>query len=512
MDITLLLEMAADAHPDRVALGSRSGGITYRQFADTARKVGGETADLDVTALGLLDLNGPVFPTLLFAAAYSGKPLCPLNYRLADDALNQAVERLAPAVLFAGESMRSRVRECDGVTVRASEPVTAGDESNSAPDDLVHIPDGERPAVLLFTSGTTGTPKIAVLRQRHLWSYIVSSVEFGSAGEDEAILVSVPNYHIAGIASVLSSVYAGRRMVYLSAFDPELWVDTALAEGITHAMVVPTMLGRILDVLEARGQTLPALRHLSYGGGRMPVDVVERAMRLLPAVGMVNAYGLTETSSTVAVLGPEDHRVAAASTDPQIRARLGSVGRALPGIEIEIRDDAGAAVPAGQIGEVHVRGEQVAGEYVSHSAVAADGWYPTRDHGYLDPDGFLFLQGRADDVIVRGGENIAPTEIEDVIVTHDAVDSVAVVGVPDQEWGERVEAVVVLQSDAGGQDLIAAQIQDMVRSALRSTRVPATVHFWDELPFNETGKLLRRIVRDRLSTTVGAGSAAGDVR
>ncbi|MEO9327848.1 class I adenylate-forming enzyme family protein [Gordonia aurantiaca] len=505
MDITLLLEMAADAHPDRIALGGRSDGITYRRFADMARRVGSEAAGLDARALGLLDLNSPVFPTLLFGAAYSGKPLCPLNYRLADDAVNQAVDRLSPVVLFAGGPMAARVPARPGVTVRRSESVLSGD--GAAPDDFVHIPDGERPAVYLFTSGTTGTPKIAVLRQRHLWSYIVSSVEFGSAGEDEAILVSVPNYHIAGIASVLSSVYAGRRMVYLSAFDPEQWVETADVEGITHAMVVPTMLGRILDVLEARGRTLPALRHLSYGGGRMPVDVVERAMRLLPQVGMVNAYGLTETSSTIAVLGPEDHRVAAASSDPRVRARLGSVGRALPGVEIEIRDDDGNTVSPGQIGEVYVRGEQVAGEYVSHRAVADDGWYPTRDHGYLDADGFLFLQGRADDVIVRGGENIAPTEIEDVIATHDAVDSVAVVGVPDQEWGERVEAVVVTRPGTGDTDEIASQIRDLVRSTLRSTRVPSTVHFWDELPFNETGKLLRRVVRERLSTTVTAGGA-----
>ncbi|MBY4572522.1 AMP-dependent synthetase [Gordonia paraffinivorans] len=504
MDITLLLEMAADAHPDRVALGSRADGITYRQFADDARRIGGEAAGPEAEALALLDLNGPAFPALLFGAAYAGKPLCPLNYRLADDAVNQAVDRLAPVVLYAGESMAARVPARPGVTVRDFATVL-DDAAPAATDDVVHIPDGERPAVYLFTSGTTGTPKIAVLRHRHLWSYIVSSVEFGSAGEDEAILVSVPNYHIAGIASVLSSVYAGRRIVYLSAFDPEQWVDTAAAEGITHAMVVPTMLGRILDVLEARGQTLPTLRHLSYGGGRMPVDVVERAMRLLGEVGMVNAYGLTETSSTIAVLGPEDHRAAAASPDPQVRARLGSVGRALPGVEIEIRDDDGNVVPPGEVGELYVRGEQVAGEYVSHKAVADDGWYPTRDHGYLDADGYLFLQGRADDVIVRGGENIAPTEVEDIIATHDAVEEVAVVGVPDQEWGERVEAVVVARPGAGDPDEIAAQIRDLVRATLRSTRVPSAVHFWDELPFNDTGKLLRRVVRERLSDTVTAG-------
>jgi acyl-CoA synthetase (AMP-forming)/AMP-acid ligase II len=261
-------------------------------------------------------------------------------------------------------------------------------------------------------------------------------------------------------------------------------------------MVVPTMLDRILDVVEANGGGLPDLRHLSYGGGRMPAAVVERAMRVLPDVDLVNAYGLTETSSTITLLGPDDHRVAAASEDPTVRARLGSVGRALPTVEIEIRDDAGNVLPAGVSGEVWVRGAQVSGEYLTHKATTADGWYPTSDHGYLDADGFLFLHGRLDDVIVRGGENLSPAEIEDRLTAHPAVVEAAVVGVPDREWGERVEAVVVVADDAAVTD---DELKDWVRTELRSTRVPAAVHRRDELPYNETGKLLRRVLRADLA-------------
>jgi acyl-CoA synthetase (AMP-forming)/AMP-acid ligase II len=152
--------------------------------------------------------------------------------------------------------------------------------------------------------------------------------------------------------------------VYLEAFTPEGWVATARDEAITHAMVVPTMLGRILDVLERDGGRLPALRHLSYGGGRMPTPVVERALALLPHVAFVNAYGLTETSSTISVLGPDDHRTAVSSDDPRVRARLGSVGRPLPGLEVTVRDAGGEEVPPGEQGEVWVRGDQVAGEYL----------------------------------------------------------------------------------------------------------------------------------------------------
>ena len=169
-----------------------------------------------------------------------------------------------------------------------------------------------------------------MLRHRHLTSYVFETVEFLGAESGDAALVSVPPYHIAGIAAVLTSVWSGRRLVYLPQFSPEAWVDLAAAEAVTHAMVVPTMLGRILDVLAERGEKLPALQHLSYGGGRMPVSLVERALDHLPHVGLVNAYGLTETSSTVAVLGPDDHREAIASADPHVRVRLGSVGRPSP--------------------------------------------------------------------------------------------------------------------------------------------------------------------------------------
>lgn len=497
MNLTMLLEMAAEAGPDRIAVGTRQGGVTYRQLLEQANALGADLGESGDEYVALLDLNSAAVPCLLFGAAAAGMPIAPLNYRLTDDQIRAAVERLKPVTVMAGESTVGRVRAGDGVRLRRTSSVTGSTAGLAAPAAQgSSFTDPDQPAVLLFTSGTTGAPKAAVLRHRHLTSYIISTVEFFGADEDEAILVSVPNYHIAGISSVLSSVYAGRRMVQLPSFSPEAWVDLAATESVTQAMVVPTMLGRILDVLEQRDERLPALRSLSYGGGRMPVPVVERALELLPHVEFVNAYGLTETSSTIAILGPEDHRRAIASTDPAVRGRLGSVGRPLPTIEVQIRDEAGRALAAGEVGEVFVRGEQVAGEYLSHSALDAAGWYPTRDRGHLDEEGFLFLDGRADDVIVRGGENISPGEVEAVLLEHPAVDEVAVVGVADPEWGERPEAVVVA---AAGEAIDETDLQEWVRARLRSTRVPARVHTRPCLPFNETGKLLRRQLRDELA-------------
>jgi fatty-acyl-CoA synthase len=233
---------------------------------------------------------------------------------------------------------------------------------------------------------------------------------------------------------------------------------------------------------------LPALRHLSYGDGKMPVPVIERALALLPQVDFVNAYGLTETSSTIAVLTPDDHREALASADPDVRRRLGSVGRPSPSVEISIRDPFGEAVPEGEQGEIWVRGEQVSGEYVGRET--GGDWFATRDGGYLDPGGFLFIEGRLDDVIVRGGENISPGEIEDVLREHPAVDDVAVYAIPSQEWGEDIGASVVLVGDVDIDEL-----REWVRARLRSTRVPALIDVRAELPYNETGKLLRRVLK-----------------
>jgi acyl-CoA synthetase (AMP-forming)/AMP-acid ligase II len=357
--------------------------------------------------------------------------------------------------------------------------------------------DPEDPAVLLFTSGTTGEPKAAVLRHRHLTSYVLETVEFMGADSEDAALVSVPPYHIAGIAAVLTSVWSGRRLVYLPQFSAESWVDTAAAQAVTHAMVVPTMLGRILEVLVERDEKLPALRHLSYGGGRMPIALVERALDLMPHVGLVNAYGLTETSSTIAVLGPDDHRKAVGSTEPEVRQRLGSVGRPLPNLEVEIRDHAGVTVAAGTHGEIWVRGEQVSGEYLGRgAALSAEGWLATNDGGWLDTEGFLFVEGRLDDVIVRGGENLSPGEIEDVLLEHPAVADAAVIGVPDDQWGEAVAAVIVL---VDGTPCEAATLRTWVAERLRSTRAPERVEFRAELPYNETGKLLRRVLKAELS-------------
>jgi fatty-acyl-CoA synthase len=297
--LSMLLDMASDGMSDRIGFGDRVSGTTYGEFRNRVRSAATRLLDTPGDRVCFLGLNSVELPVALFAAGLAGKAFAPLNYRLTDARLGAALRRLTPATLVLDHEMQSRVSALDGLVQIDTSGLEGREPTNEFP-----VADAESAAILLLTSGTTGEPKAAVLRHSNLTSYILGTVEFASAGPDEAALVSVPPYHIAGMSAVLSNLYAGRRTFYLDAFDPLRWVRTVEDQGITHAMVVPTMLDRILQAKEQTGAKLSTLRAVSYGGGPMPVDVVIRALEQLPHTDFVNAYGLTETSSTIAVLGP----------------------------------------------------------------------------------------------------------------------------------------------------------------------------------------------------------------
>ncbi len=500
MDLELLLSMAVSLDEQRVAVTGPDGrSLTTGQLAAAAAGAGGLLGERGGTRVVFCDVNGLAFPVTLFGAVAARKPFVPLNFRLADHQLSGVVS--AEDVVVASAQQAERLKGL-GATV-AGDSATFVDSALASASESEEPPlDPEDVALMLYTSGTTASPKAALLRHRHLAAYVIGTVEFGSAGPEEAALLSVPPYHIAGVMNLLSNLYAGRRVVYLDAFEPQRWLSTVRKEAITHAMVVPTMLARIVSVLEDQPAEVPSLRTLSYGGAKMPTALIDKALRLFPDVAFANAYGLTETSSTIAVLGPEDHRLAVSTDEPDVRARLGSVGMPLPGVEIEIRDEGGIACRPGVSGDIYVRGQQVAGEYVG-AAVSDDGWFATRDRGHVDAVGYLFVEGRADDTIIRGGENVAPAEIEDALLGHDDVVDCAVVGVEDEEWGQRIAAAVVLHPGAAS---TTDDIRAHVRLQLRASKTPDLVVVVDELPYTDTGKLLRRVVRDQLTAVMMAGN------
>jgi acyl-CoA synthetase (AMP-forming)/AMP-acid ligase II len=493
LSISLLLEMAVSGDPDRVALVDGANRLTLGELSALADGGAGVIAASGAQHVAYIGSGGIMAPLLIFASARAGKAYTPINYRLSAEGIQELIARLPEPLVIVDGRYRDMVGDVGKLVMDSDEFVAAARTAEPAaefadPDDV---------AIVLFTSGTTSKPKAVELTHGNLTSYITGTVEFGSAEPDDAALICVPPYHIAGVNAAISNLYAGRKVVYLANFDACEWVRLVAEEKVTTATVVPTMLDRIVTALEHNPVELPSLRNLAYGGSKVGLPLVRKALDLLPHVGFVNAYGLTETSSTIAVLTPDDHREAYGNSDEAVAKRLGSVGRPVPGVEVQIRDENGRVLGAGEPGELYVRGEQVSGKYTGVGSVLDDeGWFPTKDIATLDEAGYLFITGRSDDTIIRGGENIAPAELEDVLIEHPHVHEVAVVGMEDPQWGQAIVAVVV---PAVGVDPNPDELREYARKFLRGSRTPDRVVFRNELPTNATGKLLRREIVDSLS-------------
>ena len=484
MNIALGLAMAADGHGDRVAVADGERSLSYTQLHEVARTVAARLPD-DADTVVAAGVHGAALAAGLFGAAWAGRSFAPINHRLPTDRVVELARRLAPAQGVAAPPYLAPLdRALPGSW--SVDDLFAGVDRPA----VTMVEEPAHPAVVLYTSGTAAEPKAAVIDHGNLFAYLVNTVEFGSAGADEAVLIAVPPFHIAGVAAVLSAVWVGRRIVALGTFSPASWIEAVQAHSVTHAFVVPTMLARIVEV----GAPLPSLRSLAYGGARMPVPVLERALALYPHVDFVNAYGLTETSSTIAVLGPDEHRA---------HDRLGSVGRPVPGVEVGIVGDGDVPVPPGVTGRVRIRGAQVSGRYLGDDPREPGGWLTTGDLGRLDADGYLYIEGRSDDVVIRGGENIAPAEIEDALLRHPSVAQAAVVGVPHPEWGEQIAAAVVLHGHASPP--APDDLRTHVRELLGGLKCPDVVAVVDDLPLTATGKVIGREVRRLLSERVDIG-------
>jgi acyl-CoA synthetase (AMP-forming)/AMP-acid ligase II len=496
VNLWLLLEMVVAMEPDRSAVTSQGRSKSYAQLAKVAQRRAGWLRKVAPGRPVLyVGANRLEYVEWLFGAAAAESPIVPVNYRVKRSEFEHFVRTARPGAVVADARYEGLLTEIVRDLGLAVPVVTPDAELDSDP----YRPGWVEPAstaVCLFTSGTTSAPKLVRLTHDNLASYVVQTVPAGSAAPEEAALLSAPAYHVAAVSNILTTLYRGRRLVLLPQFDARTWLEVANGEKITHAMVVPTMLARVLDVLDAQPEWSPSsLEAIAYGGAKAPTPLIERALRVWPTVDFVNAFGLTETSSTVALLGPADHREAIASDDPAVRNRLSSAGRPVPGVEIKIMTSDAENAPPGETGVICIRGPQVSRGYVGgKSTVDAEGWLHTGDLGYFDDGGYLFIVDREDDLIIRGGENISPGEIEAVLRRFPGVADAAVVGLPDEEWGQVIHAAV--EGDAG---VVEEDMRAWVRRALAGYKVPVGIRHVDELPRNDLGKVVKARVRELLS-------------
>jgi acyl-CoA synthetase (AMP-forming)/AMP-acid ligase II len=458
----------------------------------------------DVVAV--LDTNSDLYIECYYAAAKAGLTFLPLNYRAKDAELEYMINTARAKVLLAGDRYIELITRIQP-RLKASKIVALGEGAaelprladliaKAEPDEAEAEVEDEDISILMYTSGTTSLPKGVQLRFRDFAAYVTANVEMADGTDRGVALVCVPFYHIAGTTAYMTNIWTGRKLIVMPQFDAKAWLELVASEHVTHAFVVPTMMKQIIDDPAFGGADLSSLTNLAYGGAPMPVQVIRRAIEVFPKkVGFVNAYGQTETTSSLTVLGPDDHKIEGAPAEVELKLkRLNSIGKPLPDVEIRVRDEDGKFLAHGQVGEIIIRTPRIMKGYAGREddARLPDGWRATGDLGWLDDDGYVFFAGRKDDMIIRGGENIAPAEIETVLMSHPAVDECAVIGVPSVEWGQTVKAFVVLRN---GAKVSESELEDFCRARLASFKRPERIEFIDALPKNPLGKILRKDLR-----------------
>ncbi len=516
MNTSSFLTIPAGIVPDQAALVFAQERFTYAEVEARVRRLASALAGLGVgrgTRVAALDTNSHRYVEAYYATAMLGGVFIPVNYRAKQHELEHMLRAGEAGVLLVGERYLPAVQ-----TLRPGLPALrtligldgpAGDlagyealVAGAGPLEAEADVEDDDTTILMFTSGTTSLPKGVMLTYGDFSAYVTANVELADGTPRGTALLCAPLYHIAGATNMMTTLWTGRRLVVMPQFDARAWLDLVERERVTHAFVVPTMLKHILDQLDLARRDLSSLEVLAYGGAPMPFPVIRRAIERLPrGVGFVNAFGQTETTSTLTVLGPEDHRLDGGpdAVERTLR-RLRSIGRPLPDVEVRIVGDDGGELAADQVGEIHVRTARAMKGYAgaTDSPFTPEGWLPTRDLGWVDADGYLYVAGRKDDMIIRGGENIAPAEVEAVLGAHPAVDEVAVVGLPDVEWGQRVGAFVVLRA---GERVTAEDLGEFCRQRLASFKKPELIQFLPELPKNPMGKVLRRELRAQVEGT-----------
>jgi acyl-CoA synthetase (AMP-forming)/AMP-acid ligase II len=510
------LTIAAAIVPDRAAISFEGKKITFSQENQRANRLANAFKKLGIKKgerVAILQVNTNQFPETYFATAKLGAIMVPLNFRAKGDEISYMLSNAEAKVLLVGDryvEMANSLR-ADAPTVKhyisLDKPVKDmlfyEDVIAKASDEEVftEIPE-EDVSILMYTAGTTGRPKGVPLTHKSFVSYMLNNVEPADPEKSEVNLLTVPLYHVAGCQAMLAATYGGRTLAIMRQFDVKQWMETVQKEKANRAMLVPTMLKRVIDDPDFNKYDLKSLKVITYGAAPMPFEVIKKAIEVMPWARFINAFGQTETASTITALGPEDHvlhGISPQEREKKLRRLAGSIGRPLPDVEMKVIDEEGRELPPGETGEIVARGPRIMGGYwkdpeKTAKAMTKDGWLRTSDMGWKDEENYFYLAGRGDDMIIRGGENISPEEVEQAIGSHPAIEEIAVIGVPDPEWGQEPKAIIVLKK---GQKATAEEIIEYCRQKLSSFKRPRTVVFVDELPRNPMGKVLKKALREK---------------
>ncbi len=488
----------ATERPDRPALREDDRCQSYKQLEETTAKIASVLFELGLTKgdrIAWIGKNSDLYFSLFYGAARAGIVMVPIGWRLAPAEWAYIVNDTGAKILFTGaefdvanvlsgqlSQVERTIGESEARSMIAAAPYSDFEPAGS--DDAV---------LQLYTSGTTGNPKGAVLSNRNLFALRKhaegSDHAYTKWDDDEVVLVAMPCAHIGGTGLGIMAVASGLPALVLPEFTPDGVFDAIEHGGVTRLFIVPAALHIMLQQPRCIAVDYSRLKYILYGAAPMPLELLRQSIKVFGAE-FIQVYGMTETTGSIVMLPPEDH-------DPNGNARMRSAGKALPGVEIRIVDGSGGDLATGEVGEIWTRSSNNMLGYwnlpdATKSTMANGGWIKTGDAGYLDEDGYLFIHDRVKDMIISGGENVYPAEVESAIFGHPDVLEVAVIGVPDDKWGESVKAVCVAKP---GVQLDSDSVMSWARERIAAFKVPKSVDVIAALPRNASGKILRKDLR-----------------
>jgi len=517
MNTTDFLSIATSICPDKVAIVFEGKRYTFSQLNDRLNRLANALSNLGVDKgdrVAMLQVNCNQCVETYFATAKLGAIYVPLNFRAKGDELTYMLNSSEANTLFVGEryidlvnSLRSglsSVKNFISIESKHDGMLYYEDMLSSPAEEVVTEISDDDTTILMYTAGTTGLPKGVMLSHNSFAIYVLENVTPADPELEEGNILTVPLYHVAGIQAMMAAIYGGRTLVMERQFEPVEWMELVEAEKANRAMMVPTMLKQLIEHPDFSKHDLRSLRVITYGAAPMSLEVIKKAVDVFPGVSFINAFGQTETASTITTLGPEDHIIAGTEEEREKKLRrLSSIGKPMSDVEMKIVDEEGHQLPVGQVGEIVARGPRVMTGYwkdeeKTEKTIDKEGWVHTGDMGYMDEDGYFFLAGRTTDMIIRGAENICPEEVEAVLHSHPKIEEVAVIGIPDEEWGEQPRAIVVVKQ---GETATGDEIIEYCRARMSSFKRPRSVIFVNELPRNPMGKVLKRVLREQYGKT-----------